>query len=78
MGAKLSTELPLDVEPGEDAPVELIEIGGVIKRIDASKGYGFIVPDNGLADILLHVTCLRHDVMGARRRGLRRRAPITS
>ncbi len=25
------------------------------------KGYGFIVPDNGLPDILLHVTCLRRD-----------------
>ena len=61
MGAKLSTELPLDLEPGEDAAVDLIEIGGVIKWFDASKGYGFIVPDNGLADILLHVTCLRRD-----------------
>ena len=30
-----------------------------IKWFDASKGYGFIVPDNGLADVLLHVTCLR-------------------
>jgi len=26
-----------------------------------SKGYGFIVPDNGMPDILLHVTCLRRD-----------------
>src|SRR6202011_5152302 len=59
MGAKLSSELPLDREPGEEAPVDLIEVGGVIKWFDASKGYGFIVPDNGLADILLHVTCLR-------------------
>ncbi len=61
MGAKLSTELPLDREPGEEAPVDLIEVGGVIKWFDASKGYGFIVPDNGLPDILLHVTCLRRD-----------------
>jgi CspA family cold shock protein len=61
MGAKLSTELPLDRELGEEAPVDLIEIGGVIKWFDASKGYGFIIPDNGLPDILLHVTCLRRD-----------------
>jgi CspA family cold shock protein len=61
MGAKLSTELPLGLEPGEEAPVDLIEVGGVIKWFDASKGYGFIVPDNGLPDILLHVTCLRRD-----------------
>src|ERR1700726_50386 len=59
MGAKLSSELPLGIEPGEETPVDLIEVGGVIKWFDASKGYGFIVPDNGLADILLHVTCLR-------------------
>ncbi len=39
----------------------VIEIGGVIKWFDVSKGYGFIVPDNGLPDILLHVTCLRRD-----------------
>jgi cold shock protein len=34
---------------------------GYIKWFDASKGYGFIVPDNGLPDILLHVTVLRRD-----------------
>jgi CspA family cold shock protein len=61
MGAKVSPELPLGAEPGEEVPVDLIEIAGVIKWFDASKGYGFIVPDNGLPDILLHVTCLRRD-----------------
>ena len=40
---------------------DLVEISGVIKWFDASKGYGFIVPDNGLPDVLLHVTCLRRD-----------------
>jgi cold shock CspA family protein len=39
----------------------VIELTGVIKWFDVSKGYGFIVPDNGLPDILLHVTCLRRD-----------------
>jgi CspA family cold shock protein len=39
--------------------LEVFEIGGAIKWFDVSKGYGFIVPDNGLADVLLHVTCLR-------------------
>jgi CspA family cold shock protein len=39
----------------------LVEISGVIKWFDASKGYGFIVPDNGWPDILLHVTVLRRD-----------------
>src|SRR5437588_5204128 len=44
---------------GEAASV--VELSGVIKWFDVSKGYGFIVPDNGMPDILLHVTCLRRD-----------------
>jgi CspA family cold shock protein len=40
---------------------DLVEIRGVIKWFDASKGYGFIIPDNGAADVLLHVTVLRRD-----------------
>ena len=44
---------------GTDPAVEVFEIAGTIKWFDVSKGYGFIVPDNGLADVLLHVTCLR-------------------
>jgi len=57
------------VEPGPDALGDLMneagatvtEISGVIKWFDVSKGYGFIVPDGGMADVLLHVTCLRRD-----------------
>ena len=44
-----------------DAAANLVEIPGVIKWFDASKGYGFIVPDNGWPDVLLHVTVLRRD-----------------
>jgi CspA family cold shock protein len=44
-----------------DATSSVIEIAGVIKWFDVSKGFGFIVPDNGMADVLLHVTCLRRD-----------------
>ena len=57
------------VEPGPDALGDLMneagatvtELSGVIKWFDVSKGYGFIVPDGGMADVLLHVTCLRRD-----------------
>jgi CspA family cold shock protein len=45
----------------EGAAASLVELRGVIKWFDASKGYGFIVPDAGGADILLHVTVLRRD-----------------
>src|SRR5262249_33672519 len=44
-----------------DETASVIELSGVIKWFDVSKGYGFIVPDNGMPDILLHVTCLRRD-----------------
>src|SRR5260370_26548354 len=54
----------LDVDhPGDidDEAANVIELSGAIKWFDVSKGYGFIVPDNGMPDILLHVTCLRRD-----------------
>jgi cold shock protein len=44
-----------------DEAASVIELAGVIKWFDVSKGFGFIVPDNGMPDILLHVTCLRRD-----------------
>ena len=45
----------------DETAASIIELSGVIKWFDVAKGYGFIVPDNGLPDILLHVTCLRRD-----------------
>ena len=50
----------LDIGPAEEA-AEVIEIRGRIKWFDMAKGFGFVVPDNGLADVLLHVTVLRRD-----------------
>src|SRR4249920_2360010 len=44
-----------------DETASVIELTGAIKWFDVSKGYGFIIPDNGLPDVLLHVTCLRRD-----------------
>jgi CspA family cold shock protein len=55
LGAHDGVELP------DDATASIIEISGVIKWFDVSKGFGFIVPDNGMPDVLLHVTCLRRD-----------------
>jgi CspA family cold shock protein len=46
---------------GAEAPADLVELSGIIKWFDVSKGYGFIVPDDGSPDVLLHVTCLRRD-----------------
>jgi CspA family cold shock protein len=41
--------------------LEVVEVSGRIKWFDVAKGFGFIVPDNGMPDVLLHVTCLRRD-----------------
>lgn len=50
-----------EAEIGGETPVGLIELTGAIKWFDVAKGFGFIVPDNGMPDILLHVSCLRRD-----------------
>lgn len=51
-------EAPLE---GSGAELDLVEVSGRIKWFDVAKGFGFIVPDNGMPDVLLHVTCLRRD-----------------
>jgi len=45
----------------DDRPLDLKEISGRIKWFDVAKGFGFIVPEGGGADVLLHVTVLRRD-----------------
>jgi CspA family cold shock protein len=59
-GGGLGIERGTGGEIGDEA-ASVIELSGVIKWFDVSKGFGFIVPDNGMPDILLHVTCLRRD-----------------
>lgn len=47
--------------PASEPPLPLVEMSGHIKWFDVAKGYGFIVPDAGGPDVLLHVTVLRKD-----------------
>lgn len=58
-------------DPALQAPADLETITGRIKWFDATKGYGFIVPDDGSADVLVHVTCLRRDGFAAAAEGAR-------
>ncbi len=44
-----------------EAGIEIVQVAGRIKWFDVGKGFGFIVPDDGEPDVLLHVTCLRRD-----------------
>lgn len=76
LGPKASgVDSALGVEPagerGDQSAVSIIELTGVIKWFDVAKGFGFIVPDNGLPDVLLHVTCLRRDGYQAAHEGAR-------
>jgi cold shock protein len=77
VGAELSEEFvkqsdaTAHAEQGDERPVGLVEIAGRVKWFDAAKGYGFIVPDNGEPDVLLHVTVLRRDGFTAIREGAR-------
>jgi cold shock protein len=57
----MSTKELLGADENLGDPVDLLEITGVIKWFDVAKGFGFIIPDNGMQDVLVHVTCLRRD-----------------
>ena len=61
----------MERETEEERPAELLEVAGRIKWFDVSKGFGFIVPDDGSADVLLHITCLRRDGHQAASEGAR-------
>ncbi|MBI4273243.1 MAG: CspA family cold shock protein [Rhizobiales bacterium] len=60
-GAAYGLEPSARAEVADETAVNVIEVSGIIKWFDVSKGFGFIVPDNGMPDVLLHVTCLRRD-----------------
>ena len=45
----------------EEAASDVFQVSGSVRWFDPSKGYGFIVPDQDLPDVLLHVTCLRRE-----------------
>ena len=59
MGAKDLPTLEGGIQHDGEIEPDVFEVVGSVKWFDPSKGYGFIVPDEDLPDILLHVTCLR-------------------
>lgn len=60
-----------DSGEGSETALELIQVSGRIKWFDVAKGFGFILPDNGMPDVLLHITCLRRDGYQAANEGAR-------
>ena len=61
MGDKLPPTITTFSDIAEKPDLDVFVIAGHIKWFDVSKGFGFIVPDGGLPDILIHVTVLRRD-----------------
>lgn len=43
-----------------DHAEEDIPVSGTVKWFDATRGFGFLVGDNGAGDVLLHFSVLRH------------------
>lgn len=54
-----------DADAHDDADEESFTLQGVVKWFDSTKGYGFIVPDEGAidegspGDVLIHSSCLK-------------------
>lgn len=55
-------------EAASDAELAF-RVTGVVKWFDTTKGYGFIVPEDGSADVLLHMSCLKQAGLDAAREG---------
>lgn len=47
--------------PHDATTPDIFQVSGSIKWFDPAKGYGFIVPDGDLSEVLLHVSCLRNN-----------------
>jgi cold shock protein len=58
-------------EKGSEASVNIIQVDGLVKWFDVGRGYGFIIPNNGMPDILLHLSCLKRDGFEAPLEGAR-------
>lgn len=46
-------------ETSGETPETTVEVTGIVKWFDSVKGYGFLVPDDGSTDVLIHSSCLR-------------------
>jgi cold shock protein len=54
-----------------EASARIFHVTGFVKWFDVARGYGFIIPDSGAADVLLHLSCLKRDGYDAPLEGTR-------
>ncbi len=62
-----ATTTPYSPEP----EVQIFQVTGFIKWFDVARGYGFIIPDSGIRDVLIHLSCLKRDGFEAPLEGTR-------
>ncbi len=51
--------------------VQIFQVTGFVKWFDVARGYGFIIPDSGIRDVLIHLSCLKRDGFEAPLEGTR-------
>lgn len=49
------------VDTADETTDEAVPVEGTVKWFDPVKGYGFIIPDHGDVDVLIHHSTLRRD-----------------
>lgn len=58
-GSKVGVGMEEQFESTAESSETSVEVSGVVKWFDSVKGYGFLIPDDGSADVLIHSSCLR-------------------
>jgi cold shock protein len=64
-------ESSAELQQAPEQNIRIIQVTGLVKWFDTGRGYGFIIPDNGMQDILLHLSCLKRDGFDAPLEGAR-------
>lgn len=64
-------EVQSGLQQAPEQNIRIIQVSGLVKWFDTGRGYGFIIPDNGMQDILLHLSCLKRDGFEAPLEGAR-------
>lgn len=52
------TEGEVNLMPGEESEDGTVSMGGLVKWYKPEKGFGFIIPDDGMKDVFIHKTLL--------------------
>ncbi|MSP41879.1 MAG: cold-shock protein [Alphaproteobacteria bacterium] len=61
---------------GGEKAAAVQELTGTVKWFDPAKGYGFVVPDGGGGDVMLHQSCLAQSGLGGAYQGAMIRCEI--